>query len=216
MSLGHPSDAPSPNPEPAVGLAALLQSRGAPLVEALDEHLPGAREHAEGTAAYAFATSVELGFGRAQCEVAREVAKLHEVGQIYVPAAVLTRPATERDADEHRAFEAHYESGYRLARGAGIPEHACGWLLRARESYDGSGPERLRGDTIPIEARLIRAACTCQTVLAEPAEEDAVPAHRRAADRLSALAGSELDPRVAGALVAVIERTSSTGRRAGE
>jgi HD-GYP domain-containing protein (c-di-GMP phosphodiesterase class II) len=215
MSLDHPSDAPSPNPEPAgeaVGMAALLRSRGEPLVEALDAHRPGAHEHAEGTASYAFATAVELGFERAQCEVAREVAKLHEVGQIYVPAAVLAKSVTDRDADQQRAFESHYESGYRLARGAGIPEHACGWLLRARENYDGSGPERVSGDAIPIEARLIRAACTCQTVLAEPAPpDDAAPAHGRAVASLGALAGAELDPRVAGALVAVIERAGAFG-----
>lgn len=215
MSLDHPNDAPSPNPEPAgaaAGMAALLRSRGETLVEALDAHRPGAREHAEGTASYAFATAVELGFERAQCEVAREAAKVHEVGQIYVSGAVLATPATERDADQQRAFESHYESGYRLARGAGIPEHACGWLLRARENYDGSGLERLGGDAIPIEARLIRAACACQTVLAEPAApNDATPAHGRAVARLGALAGSELDPRVAGALVAVIERAAVPG-----
>ena len=86
MSSDLPSDGPSAPPErpararPDLDLASLLRLRGAPLLDALDRHLPGARDHAEATASYAFAAAVGLGFDRAQCEVAREVAVLHEIG----------------------------------------------------------------------------------------------------------------------------------------
>jgi len=212
MSSDRPSDAPSPGPDPPdpePGLAALLQSRGAPLIEALEGHLPGAREHAEATASYTFATAVELGFGRERCEIAREAAKLHEVGQLYVPTAVLARPAGERDAAQAVAFDSHHEAGYRLARGAGIPEHACGWLLRVRERYDGRGPERLAAEAIPIESRIIRAACVCETALAEPAGAGGPP-QRHAVERLSTRAAGELDPRVVATLIAVLDRAART------
>ena len=171
MSSDRPGDAPSAPPErpararPELDLAGLLRLRGGPLIDALDDHLPGARDHAEATASYAFAGAVGLGFDRAHSEVAREVAVLHEVGLVYVDAELAAKPAADRSAAEQDAWDDHYESGYRLARGAGIPEHVCGWLLRARERYDGSGPEQMIGDAIPIESRLIRAACACQTAL---------------------------------------------------
>jgi HD-GYP domain-containing protein (c-di-GMP phosphodiesterase class II) len=207
MSSDRLSGARSPTAEPVeseLGLAELLRLRGAPLLEALERHLPGSDEHAESTAAYAFATAVELGFERAQCEVAREAAKLHEVGQVYVPAAVLGKPRAERDRAEEEQFEGHFEAGYRLARGAGIPEYACGWLLRTRERFDGEGPEGLAGDAIPIESRLIRAACLGATALAFHVEGE--PAHRRALQALEAGAGGDLDPRIAAALATVLER----------
>src|SRR5204862_3992970 len=122
-------------------------------------HLPGSREHALATSSYAFATAVGLGFDRAQCEVAREAATLHEIGLIYVPAAIARKPADQRDATEAETWATQYEAAYQLARGAGIPENVCAWLLRVRERYDGTGPERLGGEKIPLESRLMRAAC---------------------------------------------------------
>jgi HD-GYP domain-containing protein (c-di-GMP phosphodiesterase class II) len=202
MSSDRPSGAPSHPPEPQLALAALLRIRGLPLLEALERHAPGAREHAEATASYAFAIAAELGFDREHCEVARETAQLHEIGQVYVPVPVLQKPAGERSAEERELFESHHEAAYRLARGAGIPENACGWLLRLRECFDGSGPEGLAAEEIPIESRMIRTACAGQMVLASGAP------HRQALAELGRRAGSELDPKAVAALAAVVERAA--------
>ncbi len=209
MSSDRPSDVPSPEAGGGdLDLASLLRQRGAPLVDALERHLPGARAHAEATASYAFAAAVGLGFERLQCEVAREAAMLHEIGLIYVPAPVAAKMAAGRDAAEAEAWAGHYEAGYRLARGAGVPESSCGWLLRARERYDGSGPDGLAGEDIPIESRLIRAACECQTALAAaPVEGTTLPV-KQALDVLGRQAGEELDPRVVAALSSILERAA--------
>lgn len=215
MSSDPPSDARSsraePGRPPAGGtpdLASLLRSRGGPLLEALNDHLPGAREHAEATASYAFAGAVGLGFERAQCEVAREVAMLHEIGLVYVPAEVAAKPAEFRTADEAAEWESHYEAGYRLARGAGVPERVCSWLLRVRERYDGSGPEGLAGEQIPIESRLIRAACVCQTELALAGAAGAAQPLQIAVEQLTGRSGGELDPEVVAALGTILARTA--------
>jgi HD-GYP domain-containing protein (c-di-GMP phosphodiesterase class II) len=208
MSSDLPSGAPSRPPDPQLGLAAVLRIRGLPLLEALERHFEGSREHAEATASYAFAIAAELGFDREQAEVAREAAQLHEVGQVYVPAVVLAKQASDRDPEEAEAVETHYEAGYRLARGAGIPENACGWLLRLRERYDGEGPEGLAGEEIPIESRMIRAACKAQTALSAPAVENP---HRHAITELGNAAGTELDPKVVAALIAVLDRAAGEG-----
>ncbi len=213
MSSDPPGDARSAPPErpatarPELDLANLLRLRGGPLIDALDDHVPGAREHAEATASYAFAGAVGLGFDRAQSEVAREVAVLHEVGLVYVDPVVAAKPAAERGPADQAAWDQHYEAGYRLVRGAGIPEHVCGWLLRARERYDGSGPEQLSGDAIPVEARLIRAACACQTALTAAEAGSAEPVEATA-EALAARAGVDLDPRVVVALTAILARAT--------
>src|SRR4051794_34517667 len=145
MSSDRRSDAPSPRPDE---LGPLVRSRGAPLLEALTEHVPDAEEHADATASYAFIAAVELGFGRERCELYRDVTRLHEIGVVYVPAEIASKPASARTAAEAATFEGHYEAGYRLARGAGVPERVCGWLLRQRERFDGSGPEGLAGERV--------------------------------------------------------------------
>ncbi len=204
MSSDHPSDARSRPAEGATPeLASLLRTRGGPLVEALERHLPGSRDHAEATASYAFAAAVGLRFDRTQCEVAREAAMLHDIGLIYVPAAIAAKAASERDPHEAATWANHFEAGYRLARGAGIPEYVCSWLLRAGERFDGTGPERMAGEQIPIESRLIRAACACQTALAAGGGEQ--PRLEAAIAELRGRAGSDLDPRVVTALLTILE-----------
>jgi cyclic di-GMP phosphodiesterase len=203
MSSDHRSDAPSPPPDE---LAALVRTRGAPLVEGLTRHLPGAEEHGEATASYAFVAAAELGFPRDRCELYREATRLHEIGLVYVPTEVAAKPAGARTPEETTAFEGHYEAGYRLARGAGIPERVCGWILRQRERFDGRGPEGLAGEQIPVEARLMRAACACQTALAADASGGDRSPLVRARAALLAAAGKELDPQVAEALTSILSR----------
>ena len=171
--------------------------------------MPDAEEHADATASYAFVAAVELGFGRDRCELYRDVTRLHEIGLVYVPAEIASKPASARTAAEAATFEGHYEAGYRLARGAGIPERVCGWLLRQRERFDGSGPEGLAGERIPIESRLMRAACVCQTALVAAEPGDARSPLARAQEALDAAAGTELDPQVVRALTALLQRARS-------
>lgn len=186
-----------------VGLSSMLRLRGAPLLEALAQHSPATIVHAEASSSYAFSLAVELGFDRHRSEAARDLARLHEIGKLYVPAAVLAKPESERTAAEQLAFEDHPEAGARIARGAGIQQDACSWLLHQRELFDGSGPRGLAGEQIPIESRLLRAACLCHQSLAEPSHSRSV---ERAILRLGGAAGSELDPRIAAALIGILER----------
>jgi HD-GYP domain-containing protein (c-di-GMP phosphodiesterase class II) len=205
MSSDPPSDAPSSRPDPATGagaLAALVAQRGAPLLEALDGHLPGARRHADATAAYAFAAAVELDFERASAETIREAARLHDVGLVYVPAAILARPADGLDDAERALLDAHLEAAYRLCRGAGIDEGICGWILRTRERYDGGGPDGLRGTEIPIESRVIRTACAGDLLLERVGAEATLEA-------LRAAESTELDPVVSDAVIAVLGRATA-------
>jgi HD-GYP domain-containing protein (c-di-GMP phosphodiesterase class II) len=229
MSSDRPSGAPSSEPEPAapagvqvqelagsdieLGLAAHVKRRGSELLEALERHLPGSRDHADGSAAYAFAAAVELGMKRDHAEAVREIARLHEVGNVYLPAAVLAKPPEELTPEDRALLDSRFASGAELARGAGISDQACEWIGAIRERFDGTGPAGLAGQRIPIESRIVRVACACDTALAAPAPAagGASPdeRRRRAVLALRAAAGTELDPRVAAAMVTMLERAAA-------
>lgn len=193
------------------GLATLVRTRTEPLLDALEGHLSGSREHAQGTGSYAFATAVVLGHDRPHSELVREAAKLHEIGKIYLPAELLTRRPDSLSAEEAQQVEGHFEAGYRLAHGAGIPTEVCVWVLRVRERFDGHGPEQLAAGSIPIESQIIRAACACDLALATSAFAPASPLSERRRAAIAELdrhAGTELDPRVAQALAGILERAA--------
>ena len=181
MSSDHQIDDPSAPAERALSdpdLPRLIRELGEPLLEGLEDSSPGARRHADAAGAYALATAVGLGFRRAEAELCRETARLADVGRIYQPAG------------------AHHEAGAQLARGAGMPEVVCEWILGVAEHYDGTGPVGLSGSEIPVFSRIIRAAQRCDgfvTQGASPAE-------------LRSLAGTELDPAMVDALASMLER----------
>ena len=211
MSSDRPSENPSSAADSTDGdleLASLVRERGEPLLEALEAHMPGARDHGEACGSYAFAAAVVgLGMSRGQAELCRETARLHDIGMVYVPLQVAATAYPELTPEQRQVFDDHYEAGARLALGAGIPDDVCGWLLQIRERYDGRGPDRLANGAIPIAARIARAACACDLSRAAPQAGESLEERRRwATAALRGVSGHELDPEVAGALAAVLER----------
>lgn len=196
-------DPPAERGDPELGQAPVVAALGAALIEALESHLPGARQHAEATAAYAFATAVEIGWERERVELIREAAKLHDIGMVYVPVEILRKPAAEQDDGDRALLASHIEAGTQLARGAGIPEEVCGWILHTRERWDGAGPAGLRGSEVPAEARVIRVACAADLMLVGSGREATIAA-------LRAGSGSELDPLTVSAAIAVVQRATAT------
>ena len=122
------------------------------------DHRPGSREHAEATASYAFATAVELGFERERAEAVREAARLHDVGMVYVPTAVLAAAPEQLSPEGRALIDSHPAYGAKLALGAGIPDAVCDWIRATGERFDGGGPGGLAGERIPLEARIVRVA----------------------------------------------------------
>ena len=199
--------APAPKLEP--GLAALVATRGATLLDGLELHLPGSRDHADGVATYAFAAAVELGSERGHAEAVRETARLHEVGKVYVPVAVLGKPPGELTPDESAQLDSHFAKGAELARGAGIPDPAAAWIEAAGERFDGAGPRGLLREQVPLQSRIVRAACALDGAFAAGAAVPAAECRRAAIEELRSTAGSTLDPRVVETLASIVERAAT-------
>jgi response regulator RpfG family c-di-GMP phosphodiesterase len=196
---------------PELSGATLVRARGATLLEALERHLPDSRDHADGTASYAFALAAELGSSRTDAEVVRETARLHEIGLVYVPASVLARPPEELGPEDLALVDSHASYGAELAKGAGVPDQACQWIAATRERFDGAGPNGLAGEQIPLQARIVRAACACDALLAMGSSSDGSRLDSSAIARLHAAAGEELDPRLVETLAGIVERASAPG-----
>jgi response regulator RpfG family c-di-GMP phosphodiesterase len=134
--------------------ASLSRLRGLPLLTALGERMPGAEVRAELAARLAEALTRRLEAAGPEAPMIVEAARLQEVGKLYVEADLLTRAPSELEPQQRVALDSHYEHGRALAYGAGVSEPVCDWILHARERWDGSGPEGLAGEQIPLGARV--------------------------------------------------------------
>lgn len=167
--------------------ASLSRLRGLPLLTALGERMPGAEVRAELAARLAEALTRRLDDGAGDSPLIVEAARLQEIGKLYVEAALLSRPAGELTPAQRAEIAGHYEHGRALAFGAGVSEAVCEWILKARERWDGSGPEGLSGEQIPYGARVV--AATREYLDAGAGIEGVV--------RLIEQTGSNLDPTLA-------------------
>jgi putative two-component system response regulator len=106
------------------------------------------------------ALAARVGLSDEQCEVIRLAAWLHDIGKIAVKDEIICKPGPLTPA-ERREMEGHAEAGRRVLEGSQSALLQVGALIAGghHERFDGSGyPHRLRGDAIPIEARIVAVA----------------------------------------------------------
>ncbi len=172
-----------------------MRRLGAPLVEALEGAMPGARARGEITAALAGAIAVEA--GEPDAAVIAEAARLQEVGKLYVEPELRWLPLGAGEPGSSERLAAHFEHGHALARGAGLPNRVCAWILNARERWDGGGPTGLGGTEIPFGARAIAVAREYVDAPQAESRGEAVDPRAAGIARLGALAGTVLDAQLA-------------------
>jgi len=83
---------------------------------------------------------------------------LHDIGKIYVPAEILSKPARLNKL-EYSIMKAHPEVGYDILRSISFPWPVADIVLQHHERLNGSGyPHGLTGNDILEEARILAVA----------------------------------------------------------
>ena len=148
----------------------------------------------------------------ARVERIRAAGVLHDIGKLGVADAVLKKPGPLTD-DEWEEMRRHPELGARILDHANLRD-ISGWVLAHHERIDGRGyPHGLAGDEIPLEARILAVADAYEAMTADRAYRAAL-GHDAAQKELCASAGTQFDPRVVDAFLAVIAPRGWRERRA--
>ena len=127
------------------------------LVTALESRVPGAAAHSRRVAAVSRLIALRLGLDPAEVALIDCAALVHDVGKIIVSPEILEKPGalTPCEFDE---VKRHSVFGARLVASLEIPAMTA--IVRSHhERLDGSGyPDGLRGEAIPLGARIIGVA----------------------------------------------------------
>jgi HD-GYP domain-containing protein (c-di-GMP phosphodiesterase class II) len=136
-------------------------------------------------------------------------ARLHDVGKIGIPDAVLLK-AGPLDGDEWAVMRQHPDWGAQmLARVPGL-RRVARIVRHAHERWDGEGyPDALHSDSIPIESRIIFACDAYHAMTSDRPYRNALRPWI-AVSELREGAGSQFDADVVDALVAIL-RTERAG-----
>ena len=185
--------------------ASVTRQTGDVLLQALQEREPNLRGHVGVVGRLAEATATDLGLGREERERIALAAKLHDVGKMAVPDAILGKPGPLDDS-ELSFIRQHTVVGERILRAAPALGGVAPLVRSSHERFDGTGyPDRLTGEEIPLGARVV---AVCDAFHAMTSSRPYSPA-RRMEDALAELrrcAGSQFDPRVVEAFSAALAR----------
>jgi diguanylate cyclase (GGDEF)-like protein/PAS domain S-box-containing protein/putative nucleotidyltransferase with HDIG domain len=160
--------------------------------------------HCSEVAALSTAVAVELGLPAADVELARLGGWLHDCGKVTVPTDILAHrgPLDERARARVRH---HAIAGEALVSVVPGLTGAAQVVRSHHERFDGAGyPDGLAGDEIPFAARIV-AAADAFVAMTESRPYEGPRGHREAVAELQRSSGSQFDPRVVDALVAVLE-----------
>ena len=173
------------------------------LAAVVRERVPEA--HADQVCDLATKTARELGSTRAEVARCHLVGLLHDVGKIAIPDAILFKPCalTPRELE---LMQRHPEIGAALIEHVPDLAAAAAGVRHHHERFDGTGyPDRLAGEAIPIEARVVAAADVYSAMTTDRVYSDA-RSRQSALRELRRAAGTQLDPAVVDALCRVLER----------
>jgi len=114
--------------------------------------------HQHRVAKLACSIGKELGLSNEQIEGVRVAGTLHDIGKIYVPAEILSRPGRLRQ-NEINLVKDHAQVGFDLLSTIEFPWPVAQIVLQHHERMNGSGyPLGLSGDEILIEAKIMSVA----------------------------------------------------------
>jgi len=124
-------------------------------VEARDPYTAG---HQQRVSELVGVIATTMGWDEERIEAVRVAAIIHDVGNIYVPAEILSKPG-KLSPLEFELVKTHAEVGHRILSAIDFPWPIAEMVLQHHERLDGSGyPQGLKGDAIMAEAQLIAVA----------------------------------------------------------
>ena len=125
------------------------------MVDARDRYTAG---HQLRVTELACAIAEAMGSPKEQIQAVHVAGLLHDVGKMLLPTEILTKPGRLNDI-EFAMIRTHPKSGYNILKSIEFPWPIAKMVLQHHERMDGSGyPDRIRGEEILIEARILAVA----------------------------------------------------------
>lgn len=207
-SLATASSTRERRPPPAAGeVACWLEHACSPvrqarfsatraLVEAVDARDPHTRIHSLTVSDYAEAIGRRMGLPERELATLKGAALLHDVGKIGVPDAILAKPGA-LTSDEYEVVKRHPQTALDILRPMSFLAEEAPMILHHHERFDGAGyPRGLKGEDIPLGARIVAVADALDTMLSPRSYKDAFPVNH-ALEELRSGAGTQFDPAIA-------------------
>jgi putative nucleotidyltransferase with HDIG domain len=165
------------------------------LGEALDLRDSETEGHSQRVTAYSIALARAMNVGPTEIKAIARGAFLHDIGKIAIPDNIL-RKTGPLDRKEREIMREHCALGYHMLRNIQFLHDAAEIVLSHQEHYDGNGyPRRLRGEEIPLGARIFAVADALDAITSERPYRKPV-SFEDAREEIQRCSGTQFDPAV--------------------
>jgi putative nucleotidyltransferase with HDIG domain len=183
------------------------------LVAALDAREHETSDHSQRVVRYTVAIARVLGLGERELAEIGRGALLHDIGKIGVPDAILLKPGPLTPA-EWFEMRKHPEMGFQMIRGIPFLDTPSQIVLSHQERFDGGGyPRGLRGEEIPIGARIFAVADTFDAITSDRPYRRGV-GFSLAREEIARCAKTQFDPQCSSAFLSLSDERLSDLRKA--
>lgn len=175
------------------------------LAEAIDAKDPYTRGHSERVATYAAAVAKEMGLAAEEVERIRLSGLLHDVGKIGVDDRIIRKP-TALTEEEFEVMKTHPVKGAAIM--SAIPQLAdvIPGMKHHHEKWSGGGyPDGLKGEEIPVQARIVTVADTFDAMTTTRPYQKAMEIDF-VIERIKQFSGMRFEPSVVSAFVRAYEK----------
>jgi HD-GYP domain-containing protein (c-di-GMP phosphodiesterase class II) len=165
------------------------------MAAAIDEKDPYTRGHSERVYRYSLAISRRMGLSKKAQRDVMISALLHDVGKIGIEDAILRKPAALTD-QEFQIMKRHPAKGAHIMQPLLQMQEIIGGIRNHHERWAGGGyPDNLKGEEIPLLARIIQVADSFDAMTTTRPYQRAMKFEAGVA-RIRELAGIVFDPKV--------------------
>lgn len=165
------------------------------LALAIDAKDETTQEHLQRVQVYAMEIGKDLGLSPEELEALRAASLLHDIGKLAVPEHIISKPG-KLTPEEFERMKIHPVVGAQILERVRFPYPVAPIVRSHHERWDGNGyPDRLKGEQIPIGARILSVVDTLDALATDRQYRKALPLDE-AVGVILAEAGEAFDPRV--------------------
>src|SRR4051794_40881205 len=182
------------------------------LALAIDAKDQTSQSHIRRVQLYAASVAKALGMSDNEVQGVKTAALLHDIGKLAVPEHILSKPGP-LTPEEFQKIRAHPKVGADIVSSVPFPYPVAPLILSHHERWDGKGyPAGLRGDDIPLGARILSVVDYFDALMAERPYHKAM-SFEAAVGLLKQEAGKGLDPAVVGKFIELLPKLQEEAAR---
>jgi putative nucleotidyltransferase with HDIG domain len=171
-------------------------------VDAKDHHTQG---HSQRVSDYSLRIAESLGLAERELEVIKYAALLHDIGKIAIPDDIIKKPSS-LTPEEFEQVKQHPIIGAKIIKEIDSLAPMVPIILHHHERFDGKGyPDGLKGENIPIGARIVHVTDAYETMVSARAYRDMLPPEL-AISELRKNAGTQFDPKIVEIFISILRK----------